>query len=246
MPRSHGARVFLARQTTSALALWVVATNCPYHRVHYCQRSISFLRLGVADQAAVTEAGSEGTFFCRCCGTLPFAARLLGPCGVSRSRQGVHAARRRRVPRRCYSQTHTSLSLSLSRLINLTPSPSYRMSSQSDETISPADSYPSPPHAPQRSSTSSSTSQAHAARARTRTRSKSGCLTCRLRKKVCYNMPIHRYFLNPSLTLAQRCDETRPVCAMCTRLGLECLGFSAQRPDWMRKQEVVTGVVARM
>jgi len=48
------------------------------------------------------------------------------------------------------------------------------------------------------------------------------------------------------MTDPQRCDETRPVCAMCTRLGLECLGFSDRRPDWMKKQEVVTDVIAGM
>ncbi|KLT40037.1 hypothetical protein CC85DRAFT_165168 [Cutaneotrichosporon oleaginosum] len=56
-----------------------------------------------------------------------------------------------------------------------------------------------------------------------RKRSKAGCLTCRLRKK--------------------RCDETRPTCAACTRLGLECIGYG-QRPAWMARREAVADAVA--
>ncbi|KAK8847335.1 hypothetical protein IAR55_005192 [Kwoniella newhampshirensis] len=48
-------------------------------------------------------------------------------------------------------------------------------------------------------------------------RAKTGCITCRLRKK--------------------RCDETKPICATCSRLGIECLGYGAKRPDWLREKD---------
>ncbi|WVQ76045.1 hypothetical protein IAR50_005681 [Cryptococcus sp. DSM 104548] len=47
-------------------------------------------------------------------------------------------------------------------------------------------------------------------------RAKTGCITCRLRKK--------------------RCDETKPACATCERLGIECLGYGDKRPDWLREK----------
>ncbi|WVF69939.1 hypothetical protein IAT40_004724 [Kwoniella sp. CBS 6097] len=48
-------------------------------------------------------------------------------------------------------------------------------------------------------------------------RGKTGCITCRLRKK--------------------RCDEAKPICATCTRLGIECMGYGAKRPKWLREKE---------
>ncbi|WVQ83360.1 hypothetical protein IAT38_005499 [Cryptococcus sp. DSM 104549] len=48
-------------------------------------------------------------------------------------------------------------------------------------------------------------------------RSKTGCITCRLRKK--------------------RCDEAKPTCATCERLGVECMGYGARRPEWLREKE---------
>ncbi|OCF37396.1 hypothetical protein I316_00517 [Kwoniella heveanensis BCC8398] len=48
-------------------------------------------------------------------------------------------------------------------------------------------------------------------------RGKTGCITCRLRKK--------------------RCDEAKPVCATCTRLGIECMGYGAKRPKWLREKD---------
>lgn len=44
------------------------------------------------------------------------------------------------------------------------------------------------------------------------TRSRSGCWTCRLRRK--------------------KCDERRPGCETCERLGISCHGY-ANRPEWM-------------
>ncbi|EIN10065.1 hypothetical protein PUNSTDRAFT_86611 [Punctularia strigosozonata HHB-11173 SS5] len=48
-------------------------------------------------------------------------------------------------------------------------------------------------------------------------RAKTGCYTCRIRRK--------------------KCDETRDPqggCETCKRLHLECLGFGTKRPEWMR------------
>jgi len=56
-------------------------------------------------------------------------------------------------------------------------------------------------------------------------RSKQGCWTCRLRKK--------------------KCDEGRPLCALCTSLSITCYGYGP-RPDWMdngeREKAVANGI----
>ncbi|WWC91955.1 uncharacterized protein L201_006907 [Kwoniella dendrophila CBS 6074] len=49
-------------------------------------------------------------------------------------------------------------------------------------------------------------------------RGKTGCITCRIRKK--------------------RCDEAKPTCNNCDRLGLDCMGYSVQRPAWLKAKEV--------
>ncbi|KAL4072756.1 fungal-specific transcription factor domain-containing protein [Scleroderma yunnanense] len=54
-------------------------------------------------------------------------------------------------------------------------------------------------------------------------RAKSGCYTCRIRRK--------------------KCDErmnTEGSCETCVRLRLQCLGFGAKRPDWLRESRNVT------
>ncbi|KIM27565.1 hypothetical protein M408DRAFT_9264 [Serendipita vermifera MAFF 305830] len=54
------------------------------------------------------------------------------------------------------------------------------------------------------------------------TRAKSGCWTCRLRRK--------------------KCDENRRsdgTCDTCKRLRLQCLGWGAKRPEWCRDKEKV-------
>ncbi|KAK7016315.1 fungal-specific transcription factor domain-containing protein [Favolaschia claudopus] len=56
-------------------------------------------------------------------------------------------------------------------------------------------------------------------------RAKSGCYTCRIRRK--------------------KCDERQNEhghCDTCVRLRLECLGFGAKRPDWLRETTRVNGV----
>ncbi|WRT70443.1 uncharacterized protein IL334_007441 [Kwoniella shivajii] len=57
-------------------------------------------------------------------------------------------------------------------------------------------------------------------------RKRSGCLTCRLRKK--------------------RCDEGKPSCGACSRLGLDCMGYESKRPVWMNKKEKVKDVTAQI
>lgn len=54
------------------------------------------------------------------------------------------------------------------------------------------------------------------------TRAKSGCWTCRIRRK--------------------KCDEIKTpegYCQTCVRLRLECLGWGSRRPDWMREKNNV-------
>lgn len=53
-------------------------------------------------------------------------------------------------------------------------------------------------------------------------RAKSGCYTCRIRRK--------------------KCDEERTdrdTCKTCDRLRLECLGFGVKRPEWLREKQNV-------
>ncbi|WWC91482.1 uncharacterized protein L201_006428 [Kwoniella dendrophila CBS 6074] len=57
-------------------------------------------------------------------------------------------------------------------------------------------------------------------------RKRSGCLTCRLRKK--------------------KCDEGKPACGACTRLGLDCMGYEAKRPTWMNKKDKVKDATAQI
>ncbi|KAF9052439.1 hypothetical protein BDZ89DRAFT_1005369 [Hymenopellis radicata] len=51
-------------------------------------------------------------------------------------------------------------------------------------------------------------------------RAKSGCYTCRIRRK--------------------KCDEERHPdnrCGACTRLNIQCLGFGPKRPDWLKEKQ---------
>ncbi|KAI0052302.1 hypothetical protein FA95DRAFT_1381166 [Auriscalpium vulgare] len=52
-------------------------------------------------------------------------------------------------------------------------------------------------------------------------RAKSGCYTCRIRRKKCDEQPN---------------DEGR--CQTCCRLRLQCLGFGQKRPDWLKNNNV--------
>lgn len=54
-------------------------------------------------------------------------------------------------------------------------------------------------------------------------RAKSGCYTCRIRRKKCDEQP-----------------NEHGACQTCVRLRLQCLGFGAKRPDWMRENNSVT------
>ncbi|KAF9451908.1 hypothetical protein P691DRAFT_772755 [Macrolepiota fuliginosa MF-IS2] len=53
-------------------------------------------------------------------------------------------------------------------------------------------------------------------------RAKSGCYTCRIRRKKCDEQP-----------------NEQGHCSTCARLRLECLGFGAKRPDWLRESHNV-------
>ncbi|KAG6897152.1 hypothetical protein C0992_003739 [Termitomyces sp. T32_za158] len=53
-------------------------------------------------------------------------------------------------------------------------------------------------------------------------RAKSGCYTCRIRRKKCDEQP-----------------DIHGRCMTCTRLRLECLGFGAKRPEWLRESRNV-------
>ncbi|KAI0789850.1 fungal-specific transcription factor domain-containing protein [Abortiporus biennis] len=53
-------------------------------------------------------------------------------------------------------------------------------------------------------------------------RAKSGCYTCRIRRKKCDEQP-----------------NAEGSCQTCVRLRLQCLGFGAKRPDWMRENNSV-------
>lgn len=59
-------------------------------------------------------------------------------------------------------------------------------------------------------------------------RTKSGCYTCRIRRK--------------------KCDEniSDNSCRTCTRLHLECLGFGSKRPEWMRDRAAVKEVLEKI
>ncbi|KAG7089436.1 hypothetical protein E1B28_011121 [Marasmius oreades] len=56
-------------------------------------------------------------------------------------------------------------------------------------------------------------------------RAKSGCYTCRIRRKKCDERPD---------------DQGR--CETCVRLRLQCLGFGAKRPDWLRESSNVSDI----
>ncbi|KAG6334493.1 hypothetical protein ID866_4604 [Astraeus odoratus] len=66
------------------------------------------------------------------------------------------------------------------------------------------------------------TKRAGAPKAKGAVRAKSGCYTCRIRRK--------------------KCDEQMNAegsCQTCVRLRLQCLGFGAKRPDWLRESRNV-------
>ncbi|CAE6447042.1 unnamed protein product [Rhizoctonia solani] len=62
------------------------------------------------------------------------------------------------------------------------------------------------------------------------TRTKNGCWSCRVRRKKC----------DESATARQG------ACGNCTRLEIECLGWGAKRPDWMKNKAEVEAWKARV
>ncbi|KAF9485135.1 hypothetical protein BDN70DRAFT_927679 [Pholiota conissans] len=63
-------------------------------------------------------------------------------------------------------------------------------------------------------------------------RAKSGCYTCRIRRKKCDEKRINGHEDGP--------------CETCYRLKLECLGFGAKRPDWLRENSRVSAIRDRI
>nr|XP_019044396.1 hypothetical protein I302_07680 [Kwoniella bestiolae CBS 10118]OCF23326.1 hypothetical protein I302_07680 [Kwoniella bestiolae CBS 10118] len=95
--------------------------------------------------------------------------------------------------------------------------PSFDLHSQTLASSSTS-SFPPPP--------SPSPSSSETPRTGKNQRKKSGCLTCRLRKK--------------------KCDEGKPACGACIRLGLDCMGYDAKRPGWMNKKDKVKDATAQI
>ncbi|KAF9532459.1 hypothetical protein CPB83DRAFT_784424 [Crepidotus variabilis] len=60
-------------------------------------------------------------------------------------------------------------------------------------------------------------------------RTRSGCYTCRVRRKKCDE---------------RRVGDEVGSCQTCVRLGLECLGFGRKRPDWLKDDANVTFIRA--
>lgn len=78
------------------------------------------------------------------------------------------------------------------------------------------------PQTPKVSQSQAKKAAAAAAKAKGAVRAKTGCYTCRIRRK--------------------KCDEERTdkeTCKTCERLRLECLGFGTKRPEWLRENRNV-------
>lgn len=78
------------------------------------------------------------------------------------------------------------------------------------------------PAAPKASQSKKAAAAAAAKANKGAVRAKTGCYTCRIRRK--------------------KCDEERTdhdTCRTCERLRLECLGFGAKRPEWLRENRNV-------
>ncbi|TFY56798.1 hypothetical protein EVG20_g8787, partial [Dentipellis fragilis] len=88
-------------------------------------------------------------------------------------------------------------------------------------------------------------------------RAKSGCYTCRIRRKVCPGSiysprvpspPPLPLLASPAVAhsffaLFQKCDEQPNDdgrCQTCIRLRLQCLGFGQKRPEWLKENNNVT------
>lgn len=66
------------------------------------------------------------------------------------------------------------------------------------------------------------TKKSEAPKPKAAVRAKSGCYTCRIRRKKCDESP-----------------NENGECMTCVRLHLECLGFGSKRPPWMRDKRDV-------
>ncbi|KAF8632259.1 hypothetical protein AX15_002004 [Amanita polypyramis BW_CC] len=82
---------------------------------------------------------------------------------------------------------------------------------------------------PPSAKTSTSTKKPGAPKTKGAARAKSGCYTCRIRRK--------------------KCDEQKSEhgsCRTCDRLRLECLGYGIKRPDWLRETQTVVDIRERI
>ena len=103
----------------------------------------------------------------------------------------------------------------------------------------PTPSFPLPTHHPHThmppAPKSPQAKRAGAPKAKGAVRAKSGCYTCRIRRKVRRSpVPVPISIHSPT---QQKCDEQMTPegsCQTCVRLRLQCLGFGAKRPDWLR------------
>ncbi|KAJ7285216.1 fungal-specific transcription factor domain-containing protein [Mycena rebaudengoi] len=77
---------------------------------------------------------------------------------------------------------------------------------------------PAAPKSPQ-----SASKKPGAPKAKGAVRAKSGCYTCRIRRKKCDERP-----------------NEQGYCETCVRLRLQCLGFGAKRPEWLRESRNVS------
>lgn len=34
----------------------------------------------------------------------------------------------------------------------------------------------------------------------------------------------------------KRCDEAKPECETCSRLGIQCMGYGKKRPEWLKDE----------
>src|ERR1700733_13192033 len=113
-----------------------------------------------------------------------------------------------------------------------------RSSTQSSSDPSDEGSPTTPRRAVQRSRANTQDSPKDSKRERT----KDGCLTCRMRRKVCsYFIYLYVGKLSvvplPRLLEPQKCETQRTEdgsCHTCHRLRIPCYGFGAKRPSWMK------------
>ncbi|KAF7374600.1 C6 finger domain transcription factor nosA [Mycena sanguinolenta] len=102
------------------------------------------------------------------------------------------------------------------------------------------DDYTSPTPDPGAPKAKQTTKKPGAPKAKGAVRAKSGCYTCRIRRKVNEFASLSSSSL---ITCVQKCDGKQNQdghCETCVRLRLQCLGFGVKRPEWLRESRNVT------